>query len=91
MDCGGNAEEVGGDVVFESVFADVAQKFLQAQVFHQPRATEGVQWIVGEAAAARVTANGAVEQIDGQRDASWSKHKESLEPRSAPFRNHRDK
>lgn len=66
VDRRGNAGEVGGDVVFESVFADVAQKFLQAQDFHHPRTTEGVQWIVGEAAAARVTANGAVGIVGGE-------------------------
>ena len=53
----GRIGEVGGDVVLEPVFADVAQQTLQAGDLHHADSPKGGQGIVGEGAAADIAAN----------------------------------
>ena len=52
-----HAGEVRGNVVFESIFADVAQQLLQCWDLHNPSAAKSFERIIGEAAAAGVAAD----------------------------------
>ena len=54
MDRSGDLGEVGGDVVFEAVLADVAQQALHVGDFDDAGSAEGVERVVGEGALADV-------------------------------------
>src|SRR5689334_7622966 len=53
----GDRREVGGDVVFKSSFADVAQQALHPRNFDHARTTERVQRIIRELTIAHIAAN----------------------------------
>src|ERR1035437_7213024 len=57
--------EVGGNVVFEALAADVLQELLQMSNFRHAGAAESLQWIVGEPARAGVPANDAATIVSG--------------------------
>src|SRR5277367_4258014 len=58
--------KICGDVVFEAVFADVAEKFLEMGDFYYAGAAEGFEGIVGEGAFAHVAGNFSGEIVGGE-------------------------
>ena len=66
VDGGGGVGEVGGDVVLEAVFADVAEEVLHVGDLDDAGAAEGVEGIVGEGALADVAADLAGEVVGGE-------------------------
>ena len=66
VDDGRDTREVGGDVMLETVVTDVAQQFLQSWDFHDARAAERFEWIIGEATAAGVAADFSMHIVGGK-------------------------
>jgi hypothetical protein len=66
VDDGGDAGEIGGDVVFEAIFADVVEKFLQAGNFDDSGTAKSFKRIVGETAAAGVATNFSGSIVGGE-------------------------
>src|SRR4029077_12917475 len=56
---GSHGRKVGGDVMFETVFADIPQQLLEPRNFNDSGTTKGLKRIVREPAAAGVAANSA--------------------------------
>ena len=66
MHGGCHRREVGSDVVFETVLADVVEQFLHMGDFNHARAAKGIQRIVGELALAYVAAHPAGCVVGGE-------------------------
>src|SRR5208282_2993771 len=70
---GGNRGKICGDVMFEAVFADVAEQFLEMRDFYYAGAAKGFEGIVGESAFTDVARDFSGEIVGGEtRETHWA-------------------
>src|SRR6185437_15590649 len=66
----GDGGKIRGDVMFKTIFADVAQEFLHARDFDDARATEGLERIVGKRASAEIATHITCAIVRGEASES---------------------